>query len=122
MKFVMNRSKVVSGHGHAIEFVKGEPTHVPPELYREVMAAGGVSEEEVDLDKPAPVPAGAPTDPTEREEAVFAAFETLVETNDSKNFTAGGVPHPKALKSLLGWELSAKERDTLWVKFKTKDE
>lgn len=119
MNFVMNRSKVVAGFGHAVEFEKGVPSHVPPELYALVMAAGGVSEEDVDLDPPKPKVPGMPDDPFAREQAVFEAFALLIETNDVANFTAGGIPHAKALKSLLGWELPAKEREALWVKYRT---
>lgn len=122
MNFVMNRSKVVSGHGHAVEFEKGKPTHVPPELYALVIAAGAVAEGDADfdLDDKPKVPAGAPADPQERKDAVFQAFEVLVETNDSSNFTAGGTPTAKALASLVGWSLQAKEIATLWVEFKAK--
>jgi hypothetical protein len=38
--------------------------------------------------------------------------------NDRNDFTAGGAPHGSALEPILGWKLSAKERDTLWTEFK----
>lgn len=117
MKFVMHRSRNVTGFGHSIDFVKGEPTHVPPELYREVQAAGGVPEEELDLDAPAPTAPGEPSDPIAREAALFEAFELLALANKRGTFTATGVPHPKALKEALGWEVPAAERDVAWNKF-----
>lgn len=117
MKFVMNRSRNVTAFGHSIDFAKGEPTHVPPELYREVTAVGGIPEDEVDLDPPKPATPNEPSDPLAREQALFEAFELLALSNKRGSFTAGGLPHPKALKELLGWEVQGAERDTAWAKF-----
>ena len=40
MKFTLNRDRVhASVLGLSVEFKKGVPTHVPPELYAEVQAA-----------------------------------------------------------------------------------
>lgn len=123
MKFVMNRSRNVSGFGHSVDFVKGEPTHVPPELYRDVLAAGGVPEEEFDPDPPKKSGPQEPSDPFAREAALFDAFEVLALANKRGSFTAGGLPHHKALKDLLGWEVPNAERDAAWAKFvKGKDE
>lgn len=117
MKFVMNRSRNVSGFGHSVDFVRGVPTHVPPELYREVLAVGGTPEEEVDVDPAKPVGPSEPSDPLAREAALFEAFELLALANKRGSFTAGGLPHPKALKDLLGWDVPNAERDTAWAKF-----
>ena len=117
MKFVMSRSRNVSGFGHSVDFVKGEPTHVPPELYREVLAVGGVPEEEVDVDPAKQLGPNEPSDPVAREAALFEAFELLALNNKRGDFTAAGTPHPKALKNLLGWEVPNAERDTAWAKF-----
>jgi hypothetical protein len=119
MNFVMHRSRTVVGFGHAIEFVKGEPTHVPPVLYQDVISAGGIPETELDLDPPKTGKAEAPGDPQDREAALFACFEDMVAANTRGSFTAGGMPHLAAMKDRLGWEVSAKERDTAWVKFQT---
>lgn len=122
MKFVLNRNRVVASvHGHVINFIKGEPTHVPPEMYQEVIAVGGVPEDDVDLDPPKRSAVNEPVDPVEREAALFAAFEALVLRNKREDFTAGGQPHPKALARELGWQVSNKERDLTWVKFQTAD-
>ena len=43
MKFTLNRDRVhASVLGLSVEFKKGVPTHVPPELYAEVQAFGAV--------------------------------------------------------------------------------
>lgn len=117
MNFIMMRDRVVSSvTGHSVSFKKGVATHVPPEMYAEVMAVGAVPEEELPEEEPAKGPV-EPTDPVEREEAVMAAFTTLVTRNVREDFTAGGAPHAKALQRELGWTLHNKERDILWVKF-----
>lgn len=120
MKFILNRNRTLATTmGHTIEFRKGEPTHVPPECRAEVIAIGAVSETELEDDlKPEH---GRPVDPLAVEAAVFEAFEKLVLKNDSKEFTAAGLPHPKALERILGWRIDAGERDTLWAKFNQRD-
>lgn len=122
MKFVFPRDRTISSvFGHSIFFPKGTPVHVPPEMHREVLAVGGVPESELDLDPPTPkngVP--EPVTPDEREAALFTAFKAMALRNKREEFTAGGLPHLKALSKELGWEItSSKERDQAWVKFST---
>lgn len=123
MNFVFARNKTVSSKfGHVINFQKDVPTHVPPEMYPEVIAVGGIPEEEIDLDPPKnPDGKEEPVDPGARKAAIFAAFEALSLRGKREDFTAGGQPHPKALAKELGWSISNKERDTMWVAFKSSD-
>jgi hypothetical protein len=117
MKFILNRDRnVASLMGHTVAFKKGEPTHVPPEMYADVIAAGAVPEEEL-TEKDVPKP-DYPTDPAEREAALFEAFETLALRNNSGDFTAGGVPREGVLEKAVGFKVSAKEREAAWTKFK----
>lgn len=117
MKFILNRDRVVaSALGHSVSFKKGEATHVPPEMYAEVIAAGATPEEEITEDI-VPKP-DHPTDPAEREAALFEAFEALALRNDSADFTAGGVPRDGVLEKAVGFKVSAKEREAAWTKFK----
>jgi hypothetical protein len=123
MKFVFNRARTVSSKfGHVIFFDKGVPTHVPSEMYQEVLAVGGAPETEIDLDPPKTEGVEEPTDPVTRRAAMFAAFEALSLRGKREDFTAGGYPHPKALAKELGWQVSNKERDLMWIEFKTKTE
>lgn len=119
MKFVFHRDRTVSStSGHSIAFKKGEPTHVPPEMVRDVIAVGGVPEDETfDPDAEDKSKSTEPTDPEVRRSEAYAAFKVIVEGGKREDFTAGGQPHPKALKALLGWPLNGKERDALWVDF-----
>mgnify|MGYP000036977097 CR=1 FL=1 len=68
----------------------------------EVIAVGGVPEEELDLDKPVPKDGKPePVDPVAREKALFDAFEVIVLRNKRGEFTAGGQPHLKTLPPSL---------------------
>ncbi len=121
MKFTFPRDRVVATtKGHVIGFKKGVPMEVPPMIYDEVIAAGGVPESEVpeDLDKTL---AKGPVDPAEREMELFIAYETILARGKREDFTAGGAPHIKAVNAELGWDVDSKERDTSWMKFKTKE-
>lgn len=116
MKFTMQRDRfVASTLGHAIEFKKGVPTYVPPELHQEVMNLGAEPEDELPVD--VPVSTGIPSDPIERTAAINAAFTAIVLRNVREEFTAGGAPHSKAIALELGWPLDARERDTAWEAF-----
>lgn len=118
MKFTLNRDRVhASVLGLSVEFKKGVPTHVPPELYAEVQAIGAVPEDEI-VEEPTTPKTNEPADPNKRKEEIFAAFEMLALRNERTDFTAGGSPRDQALESILGWKLSAKERDVLWAEFK----
>ena len=116
MKFMMPRNRVISFKmGHTIDFKKGELVHVPPECYDEAISLGGVPEHEIEE---TPQDANArPADPLKAKKAIFDAFTEIKLRNDTKDFTAGGVPHPKTLLRVLGWQVDAKERDTLWSEF-----
>jgi len=119
MKFTFQRDRTIASlFGHSIFFPKGVATHVPPEMYREVISAGGVSDEEVDIDAPPPPPEKAEiTDPAAREKAIFDVFEVMALRNARGDFTATGFPHMKVIARELGWPISDKERDLMWAKF-----
>jgi hypothetical protein len=123
MKFIMRRDRTVASTlGHAIEFKKGVPTHVPPALIKQVLEVGGepADAEELKDDPRDEKPAGGktePGDPDEREKQILEAMELIVTEGKRESFTAGGAPHNKALTALLGWAPDAKERDAAWTKF-----
>ncbi|WP_025915514.1 hypothetical protein [Herminiimonas sp. CN] len=120
MKFVLNRNKIiVSLQGHAIEFKKGEPTHVPHALWAEVQAVGALPEDE--LPEEIRTASKEPLDPIERKGLIFAAFEQLVLDAKRESFTGTGVPHAKALAAQMGFIIDNKERDALWAEFQLAD-
>jgi len=117
MKFALSRNRTISSTcGLSIEFKKGELTLVPPAMYAEVIAAGGVPETELEEDD-LPTSGPTPEELAEREAEMFAAFEAIVLRGSRDDFTAGGMPHNSVLARELGWSTQAKERDAAWVKF-----
>lgn len=117
MKFIMHRNRtVISTCGLSIEFKKGEPTLVPPQMYQEVMAVGAVPEDEIPDDE---LPKGPATPETlaARKAMMVEAFKKIVERGNREDFTAGGAPHNALLSRELGWSVNAKERDAAWAEF-----
>ena len=119
-QFVLNRNLTIrSLTGHSVAFQKGVPTYVPREMYREVISVGA---ERVDGDQAEGMsePSAPPPEPTgaEREELVFEAFNEIVNKNAREDFTAQGAPHVKAIRTLVGFAVDNKERDTLWAKYR----
>lgn len=129
MKYVFTRDRTIeSTLGHCLFFKKNEPQHVPPELVKDVLSAGG---EPADDDAAAltektlttQASKTEPTDPNERAERLSEAIAILVEAGQREAFTAGGAPHIKSLTGLLGWQPSSEERDAAWIAFQgNKDE
>lgn len=117
MKFMLPRNRTIASTcGISIEFVKGQFHLVPPAMYAEVIAAGGVPENEIPEDE-LPKKADTPEAVAEREAAMLAAFTKIATRNNRNDFTAGGMPHLSVLGRELSFEVTAKERDAAWVKF-----
>jgi hypothetical protein len=120
MKFILNRDKTIcSTQGHAIAFVQGVPTHVPPAMWADVQAAGGVPESA--LPEAELAPSREPADPAARTALIFATFAQLVQAGRREDFTGNGMPHVKVLEAALGFRIDNKERDALWQQFRLKD-
>jgi hypothetical protein len=121
MKFTMPIDKIVATRaGHTIDFKAGVPTHVPKEAWREVQASGAVPEDQeaVQMTRRAAVmDAVIVDDPVERRNRIFKAFTDMVERNKRGDFGASGAPHQKVVESIVGFEITAQERDSLWVEF-----
>lgn len=93
--------------GHSIHFKLDDndepiPTHVPYACIEEAQKVGAVpvkGQPKVP-EKPAEraEPAGQ-----ERNEKITEAIETILERNDAKDFTAGGVPKAEAVKKIVGF-------------------
>ena len=119
MKFVMHKTRTIASvMGLAVEFEKGIPTFVPPYMYQEVIAAGGVPESELSDDDLKNGNPDEPTDPAARKNALMEAFGQIVMRNNREEFTAGGTPHNAVMAKELGWPVSAKERDVAWAEFR----
>lgn len=115
MKFMLPRNRTIASTcGLSIEFKKGEMHLVPPAMYAEVIAAGGVPENEIPEDE-LPGKESAPEAVAARAAALKAALEKIATRNVSTEFTAGGMPHLAVIERELGWSVTAKERDAAWV-------
>lgn len=123
--YTLNRNFTLrSTKGHILNFKKGVPMYVPPELERDVVAIGGepVSGEapavvDDELEKIAPAaPSG-----DERESKILAAFAALVKRNAREDFSASGIPNTRALREALGFSVDVKERDRLWIEYRERD-
>lgn len=115
MKFTLNRDKVVSAGGHAIEFKKGVPTHVPPAAYKAVTAVGGIPDEQLE-DDPEPQ-SKEPADADQREKLILSTMKQMADKNAREDFTGTGMPTLPALNERLGFRIDAAERDALWTQY-----
>lgn len=130
MKFTSNRNIVLRSKntGHAIEFLKGVPTHVPYGMHEECLEKGilPVDEEGAPVDPAENVVVQevvlkqAPTDAGERNMLITEAFKQILARNNSKDFAGGGQPHPEACSLALGWRVDQKEVRQLWEKVRQK--
>jgi len=119
MKYISYRNVTfASVTGGSYEFRKGVPTYAPPRMHDELIAMGIVPEEGQEVEKDPVAGPTEPTSPTEREAALFAAFEKIVARGRREDFTAVGAPHAAVLSRDLGWgSIVAKERDAVWSKW-----
>ncbi len=119
-EFVLNRSYVLFGKGHAINFTKGQPTWVPPSLHKEATAIGAerLDGEKVDVLDPEAPPPKEELSAEERIAELKPAFDMICERNVSSDFGGDNRPTVAALNKILSFETTKKERDTAWVEYK----
>lgn len=121
--FVLNRTLPLQGHGHSINFTKGEPCWVPTALIASAVAIGAECiDEVVDVLGPEKEPEVELT-AEERETLLLAAFDQLVarigQSDDYReDFNGQGLPNVKALEKITGFLPTAKERTTEWQKYR----
>lgn len=114
-----------STKGFTVRFSKaGEKKDIPNAILNEAMQAGILPVE--DNAEVTPEDQGSKTDPktpelsegpksaTEREEKVREAVLTLVERNDSDDFTGTGMPQVGALSREAEFKVDSSERDAVW--------
>ena len=115
-EFILNRNYILTTTaGRSIQFVKGQPTFVPPMMVRDAVAIGASPADgsEVDVLDPEPVDL-VPKDMIAREEAIADAIEKIVAGGGRKDFTSAGSPHIKAVTRVLGWEPDPREIAKMW--------
>jgi len=115
----LNRDYIlVTTKGHVIGFKKDRPTHVPPSVYQDAIGIGAVPEDgtapDVLEDAVAEV---LPMTIEEREGAIIATFQGLIDRNERETFTAAGHPHFNAVTALVGFKVAGKEVANAWQKY-----
>jgi hypothetical protein len=103
--------------GHAIRFEKDKPTNVPPSCVEDAVAIGA-RPVEGDAANISEAPETITMTVAERKEKVFEAFRTMKGRNERLDFTGTGIPSTKRLPTLLGFDITSKERDTYWEAFR----
>ena len=89
-------------------------------MHAELIAFGVVPEEEL----PEPADTGEvkePLVPTDRQAAIFVAFEKVILRGKRGEFSGTGSPHVAVMSKELGWSLDAKERDSVWQEFQARE-
>lgn len=118
-EFVLNRNATLSGKGHRIVFVKGQPSYVPPEMAREAI---GIGAEPIDADKDSLLPQDALPEeqlsPADREALIFAAFDDIVNRNNPSDFGGDGKPSVDAVKAIVKFTVIKKEIVSLYQKYR----
>ena len=113
----------LQGHGHSINFTKGEPCWVPTALIPAAIAIGAECiDEEVSALPPEVAPEVELT-VEERETLLIAAFDQMVaRTGQSdeyrEDFNGQGLPNVKALEKITGFMPSSKERNEAFQKYR----
>lgn len=121
-EFKLNRNYVFSSKfGHVINFIKGEPTYVPPILVKDVVAIGAEClDGEVDVLGEESLPVQLSYD--EVRAKLFEVFKTMVVKNDPEDFTAQGVPKVGVIETRLGLKFTKSELISAWQAFRSGEE
>lgn len=123
-EFVLHRNYILrTTKGHTIGFTKNKPINIPQICVEDALAIGAQPVNPKDADILGEEEAAAPPlSADEREAKIFEAFEIMKTRNERNDFTASGVPNNKRLPALLGFELTNKERDAFWQKYREREE
>jgi hypothetical protein len=118
--FTLHRNHVLrTTKGHTISFKKNKETHVPTSVIPDAVAIGAVPlDDEVDV-LGAEEEAQPALSTAERKETIFKAFLVMKTRAERLDFNASGVPNGKRLAFLTRLEISSKERDALWMEYRT---
>jgi len=105
MKLVSTkRVTVPSLNGSIILFMPGQIVEVDGRDVRACTDRGCVPADKVE----------AVVETMDRVEEIAAAIQTLLDEGDEKNFTSMGDPKVKPIERVLGYDITASERDAAW--------
>lgn len=103
--------------GRSFAFEKGKEIWVTPECVEDAVAIGAVPKDAIDVIPPEKAPPKALT-PSERETALFACFDELVAKGERMSFGANGLPVLDVVKKAVGFDVTNRERDAAWMKYR----
>jgi hypothetical protein len=105
MKLVSaKRVTVPSLNGSIILFMPGQPVEVSERDVRACKDRGCVPADKVE----------AVVETMDRIEEITNAIQTLLDEGDESNFTSMGDPKVKPIERILGYDITASERDAAW--------
>ena len=106
MKLVSDkRLTVPSLNGSIILFMPGQPVSVDERDVPACRDRGCVPADKVE----------AVVQTMDRIEEIANAIQTLLDEGDEKNFTSMGDPKVKPIEKVLGYDITAAERDAAWT-------
>ncbi len=107
--------------GYTIVFKKDQAILVAPTVIEDCMKYGAFPVKDDELKAVEAPPVKEALAGQERIAAIMEAMNVLVVKNDRGSFTANSSPHTHAISKIVGFEVKAKERDSLWDKLIKKD-
>lgn len=118
-EYTLHRDYLLRTTNGVVSFEKDKPTWVVPAMERDAAQIGAqrVDGKGVDLLEAVVAPVVAPAG-DDRAGQFYAAFELLIERNDSKDFTGQGSPTIKALEKILGFDVERSEAGEYWSAFR----
>jgi len=119
-EYVLNRDyQLRTTKGYTVAFKKGEPVFVPPLIEKDAIAIGAERADNGKTDILVPE-ANSKSQMTfeELREAMFAAFDLLVEKNESDDFTAQGVPKVAVVEKMIETDIDRKELVEAWTEYR----
>lgn len=92
-----------------LKYAVGDSIEVDAETAQRLIASRSI-----DATPEAPSAPEAPVNAAERLAAIAGAISTLDKQN-AKLWTSGGKPQVSAIETVIGWQVSAGERDAAWA-------
>lgn len=108
MKLVsQKRISVPSLNGSVIVFFPGQPMEVDERDVRACKDRGCIPADTVE----------SVSQTLDRADEITSAIQLLLDEGDETNFTSMGDPKVKPIERILGYDITAEERDTAWEMF-----
>jgi len=119
-EFTLHRNFLLrTTKGHTIRFEKDSPVYVPPVCVPDAVAIGAQAVEEASAQVlPDETPEPPPLTPDQRKVKIREAIEMMIGRNERSDFTASGLPDLRKLNPLVGFDVSTREREEVWMALK----